>query len=499
MRGVFMYNQADDVKLLKEKKSLKETSTDVNIKKLIISLIVLVLIIFAIVYIVTYFQKGNNEKHFESNFILLKNSAYNFFSENERPQNINETKSVNLRILKELGYINDIIDNKGNSCNEGLSTVVITKNTDTKYSVKTTLTCDGTTKNENYVYTFPTNGTIAGSTLYLLKKDIITNNAVYSCPSGYYLEGETCYLEISTITTSASPTYKTIKASNTKASYKKATTTYEYTTPYNSTTASTYKCPSGTTDVNGQCFKYSSSKTETVCPSGYTKSGSTCYKYVDAEYYVKSWKFVETIKTYDETLTEYESKYEKLTLYSKGKNSNGQTVYYYRRYTSNLGYICPQGKLKNTDQCYITTNTSTLTTCSSGYNLNAANNQCYKQYDSIEVTGKTSYSCPAGYSTVGSGSSTKCRKAITSEGYYYCSKSDAILQGDRCIISGSTYISKYTCPSSYKLNGTTCYKYTKASSTKATRTIEQEVTTEYYWHKNKDLAGWAYTGESKQA
>lgn len=507
-----MYDQSKDVELLQQKKKIKKVVDEdaeilaqsdmpehngINFKKIIIRLVLLFLVAFLLFYIFANISKNQEKKVTDTNFGVLKSAAYNFFTDNNPPEHIGESKSVTLRVLKELSYVTDIKSAKGNSCVD-TSKVEITKTNDTRYNVKASLTCDNETNTQNYIFTFNNGGAVETGTLYLLTKDKITNNIVYECPDGYILDGTDCYSKEKTLTAGATPVYKTIKGSNSKASFNKGTTTYDYANPIIKQDQSTFTCPSGTSEIDGECRTTTSYSTVNACPSGYTKSGSTCYRYTDANKITGNWGNKTKVTSYS-WIEDYENDKEKMEYYDTRTNSKGTDYYIYYKYTRSIKYSCPEGSLKNTSQCYITTSATTQKSCPSGYMYSNKYNNCYKTYAKKEIIGQTTYTCPSGYTQKGTGKSTKCEKKIVSGEYYYCKNVDARLEGDRCVTDTVSSITRYTCPSGYKLNGSACYKYTKSSKTKSTKSVEQDVTTEYFWNKNKDLKGWTWTGETKEA
>lgn len=168
-------------------------------------------------------------------------------------------------------------------------------------------------------------------------------------------------------------------------------------------------------------------------------------------------------------------------------------------------YSCPSGYSKKgsglSTICY-KYETATKTTektpyCVAGYDL-TQDNQCVKTVAATRVESEMIYTCPSGYAKRGNGAATTCYKKTTTDSYYYCTNNEATLTGTRCIIKAKTSFTGYSCPSGYTLYGSTCYQETRDH---ILATVNDGVTNtkEVIWSKEKDLAGWTWTGNTKEA
>lgn len=218
-------------------------------------------------------------------------------------------------------------------------------------------------------------------------------------------------------------------------------------------------CDGGDVLSGSTCKHYDSSYEQRICDAGYSLSSdqSECYKYED----MVTEKISETYTCPDG--------------YSSRGSGSSKTCYRYENAVSN-----------KVDTPY----------CSLGYDL-TSDNKCVKQTDPKVIEEKQIYTCPDGYTKRGSGSSTSCYKKTSQNSYYYCSNTNATLNGTRCVVPSSTTFLGYSCPIGYEKNGNQCIKESqdKILATKSSSTSTSE---EVIWSKTKELDGWVWTGNSKE-
>ena len=221
-----------------------------------------------------------------------------------------------------------------------------------------------------------------------------------------------------------------------------------------------------------------------VCDDGDELSGSTCRHYDDA----------------------YETRYCPSDYHLSSDQSECYTYEdaYYRETTGT--YTCPEGYSKrgsgSNTSCYkyekATAHENKTPYCSSSYDL-TSDNKCIRSVTATLKEDDALYTCPSGYTKRGSGSNTTCYKKTTTDSYYYCSSSNATLEGTRCITKGSTTFRGYSCPIGYDNVGRSCVKTNVTERILAEETNGSSTETETIWSKEKDLEGWTWTGNTKEA
>ena len=398
------------------------------------------------------------------------------------------------------------------------------KNDGTYHKVYTDYTVTGgeTTK-------YCENGTLQGDYCYEYTQKLTDTSS--NCPSGYFKEGNKCrkYTDIISSSEGYCPTgYE-----------KKNNACYMY-TDINTSTEKT--CPSGYTLNGNTCYKYTNATATTTgktCPSGYTLSGDSCYKTTSPTKTYGSWGNPVShysTKTYESTYTTDTEKkvlmgkntiagittynysiYRRTVSYvcSVGTLSNGKCYQYTTPTGGNTTYSCPSGYTQSGNICYIKTNPSTSSTsyCPSGYTQSG--NTCYKETDIENKTNsycptgytelgdkcyktssaKTSttnkvYSCPSGYTKEGNKENTKCYKQVKSADEYYCENENATLKGTLCYYKKASEFLGYYCPTGYTLDGQTCYKTTKETTSPIWSNAE------YIYSENEYEKGYVRTGKS---
>ena len=377
---------------------------------------------------------------------------------------------------------------------------------------------------------------------------VTTTPSSYKCPSGYTLQGNLCVKE-GTVKYRTTTTYSCPNGATPSGSRCLYTTSPSYSDerPY---------CRRGTLVGNDSC--YVTKEYSVRCLTGNKDSDlNVCYTTYTAYQELSDWlfdgkvtysenydisrlendnrifevdayldngkirynryvrKYVRTCDDGDElkgsTCRHYEESYEER--YCTGSDyhlsSDQSECYTYEeaRYKETNGtYSCPSGYSKrgsgSNTTCYkyekATASTSQTAYCSSGYDL-TSDGKCVRTASPTLVQEEVTYSCPDGYTKRGSGESTTCYKKTTTDSYYYCSKSSATLEGTRCIVSGSTTFRGYSCPIGYDVSGSNCVKTNVTDRILATENDTETSRTETIWSKNKDLEGWTWTGNTKEA
>lgn len=204
------------------------------------------------------------------------------------------------------------------------------------------------------------------------------------------------------------------------------------------------------------CRHYEEDYEQRTCSNGYllTKDQKECYTYKDASY-----------KKIEETYTCPKG-------YTKRGTKDSATCYKYEAAT----------KTENKTPY-----------CTSGYDL--VDGKCIKEVESTNNT--KSYTCPEGYTKIGTDEKTKCYKTTETEEYYYCRNKEATLEKDRCIVKEKTTFVGYSCPSGYNLSGSTCMKTDAKETIEATKKEGTTTSEETIWSKTKELSGWTWTGNTK--
>lgn len=211
-----------------------------------------------------------------------------------------------------------------------------------------------------------------------------------------------------------------------------------------------------------------------------------------------------TCRHYDES---YEQRYCSDSDYHLSSDESECFTYEDAHYKETNGtYSCPSGYRKrgsgSSTTCYkyesASKSTQKIPYCSSGYDL-TSNGTCVRIVEATLVEENVQYTCPEGYTKRGNGENTRCYKKTSTDSYYYCSNSQATLNGTRCIISEKTTFLGYVCPSGYDLSGNQCIKTDNVERILATENEHTTSSEEVIWSKEKELEGWTWTGNTKEA
>ena len=229
------------------------------------------------------------------------------------------------------------------------------------------------------------------------------------------------------------------------------------TTSINATKGTTYTCPNGGTydSSKGKCVLTANyiMQDDKTCPTGYVMSGNKC------------------VKEYNAT-----------------------------KVTGNGYYYCPNGGTLSGSRCTITVNATRdieldKYVCPNDGSILVGSKCKYITNATREIDYE--YTCPYGYTKIGSGKDTKCYKVVKGTKTYYCEDAEATLNGTKCTKKVAGEIERYTCPSNdYVLNGTVCAKK-ETIIIDATKVNNVSTSYEYTWSTNKTLEGWEFTGKTK--
>ncbi len=496
-------NDNNKEKIIKEPLSdIKPTfALNFNFKKAFQKFGILVLFAFAFIFITTKLGQSSNSKVMEKNLEAIKNGAYQYFKENNRPLEKDEEYTVTLQDLIDDNFVEPIKNKKGTICDANQSEVTIAKNTSTKYLLSAHLSCDGNEMDKEFTLTYAAKSanSNASNVYYKLQKEVITDNYQYSCPNGYILSGKYCYTQGTTLTTSPIARYKTISEKKIRASYKKEEDRYIYVEPIISTTKDEYYCTSNNATLVGtKCMITKAYTTKMSCLSPYTKrKDGKCYYTTKAAKSWSSWAFhAQEEYRFKKTSTDTD-RYDLINTYQK----NGRTYYEYNHFVRKEKYTCAKDGNEEVElkghTCYHYSNINTTKVCSSGYQLSEDGAQCIKYTDAKKKSGKTTYICPTGYQRKGSKENMQCYIEEDAGGFYYCKKDGYRLEGEECVRDASTELIGYKCPSGYQLNGNQCIKTLSGDKISATKTNDPEISITYKWSTKKSESGWTWTGETK--
>ncbi len=461
---------------------------------------ILLLVFFLFIFVTTKWSQNSQKKVLEKNLETIKNSAYQYYKEHNRPMEKNEEYTISLQDLIDDHYMEPLKDKKGNVCNASKSEVTISKKTSTKYNLNAYLSCPNMEDEKDYTLVYSDKDTVSESSnvYYKLQKEVITDNYQYSCPEGYTLNGKYCYASATTLFAEPIAKYKTYARKTMKPSYKKMDDIYEYVEPIEVIQKEEYTCPKNKTLVGNECLETRDYEIKKSCPSPYKKSGNRCVRVLYADTAWSDWNYVST-KTfsYEKSSDDYK-RYQLEAVY----RSNNKNKYVYQYFTREKDYVCPSDGVhevqKKGTKCYYYTNLIDTKTCPTGYELSKDNSQCLKYSRAKVIEESISYICPTGYEKKGKGIHTECYKTTKQEGYYYCKNTDYRMDGDICVRDESTVFTGYKCPSGYDLNGKQCVKTISGNKISATKTNDPEIDLTYKWSNKPQESGWTFTGETKE-
>ncbi|MDD3187770.1 MAG: hypothetical protein PHD02_04825 [Bacilli bacterium] len=470
-----------------------------TLRDVIFNLLFIILFVFILLWLfpsksfLNNTQKGENSHIFNENIETMKEAAISYFTTPRLPSKVGDSVDLTLRQMIDKKLILPLVDGNGNTCDEGMSYVELTKEDD-EYVLKVSLTCsdnddyilvhlgcydycegDVCEKQEDiyqYEYILITSCELTDfgawsnwQTSYVqatnnrkveTKVDKTSTNATLnkSCASGFVYNASTglCYKATSTsdtkdaIKTVTCPTNYTYNETSNVCeinSYLKEKEPDEYTSciegyTYNSTNNSCEKQTDLLTSYEKYCTKGTLSADKTKCTYSYTTTDT-----VDRTLLCSS-KWVWNGFTYDRVTTCYHQ-------CPGGYTISGSvcvaTVTKYATITSSTratGTYCPSGTTQSGSFCISTEPVKATYSCS----------KYGDDYELVKLDDDT-YTCKIK-------SNLETKEANIS---YSCSTygADYALNETKCtkIVSGSETanpIKTYSCPTGYTLNGTTCTK-----------------------------------------
>ncbi len=450
---------------------------------------------------------------FSENINNMKEVAKNYFSNNNLPENIGESETIKLSDMINKNLIIEFVDKNNEKCNETSSYSTITKTGSDEYVLKTQLSCNNdsdyiletisntinkqddlnnntgnsnTNNNNNSINNedddeediilengiYDKDGNLISIIEYEFKKPVYTTTNNYTCPSGYVLNGKTCYKYERGKTIPATPLYfddtKIIKDAE-----KNVTGSYtEYADPIKEKDKVVKKCPDGYTLNNNICYKYEEATVKpgtTIyeCPAGYSVKGTKCIKKVEPDY--------KLVSKDDYVCPDgYTLNGDKCTITKNALISSETSKEYYCNYSSD--------RLVGTSCFYDATYHSGGTNCTCNIGDEKIGNTCYKkeEYNANYVSGSQNCSCPDGYRLSNSqcvysytatnnshwGNPTVI-KSNTLRAEYNNGKEKLEYTGNySCSLGSCVYYynlykweSSYICNKGGSLSGTTCYIY----------------------------------------
>ena len=137
---------------------------------------------------------------FRENIKYMQDAGEAYFTDEKMPTEVGDTIKLSLQEMEEKNLIIPFVDKDGNTCDKKESYVSVTK-LDEGYELKTNLVCP---KESNYIvktlgcHTYCKDKecskkcSIQKLTEYQYKKLVKTTKTVYSCNSGYKLDGKYC-------------------------------------------------------------------------------------------------------------------------------------------------------------------------------------------------------------------------------------------------------------------------------------------------------------------
>ena len=514
-------------KMEEHDKKKKEFTFKADWTSILVKFGIFVLVIFALIFVYRQISTLFNRDTFSNNIVKIKDAAFNYYKfPNNRNIANDETLTMTLDEMKDLGIINNLKVN-GDSCSGRYSFVDLTKKDNNEnYDLHVYLSCGGKSEEKNFDISYNEEKHEEESKQLLYEQTrTVKDKAHYECPEGYTNLGPYCYGDKIVETINASPVYRVVPSSDTRANYKAQGYSYQYADPIVSKDESKLSCSTGYNLINGKCVKeYDASKNTSKeyscdensvltgtycmyetsvditnsqaycatgalaldgkchlkknynisCVTGYKDSSmNSCYTKYNATKILSDWLF--STKTYNK------GKNTALVMYEETSDSNGRTIYnkYIKKYIYEcdnddelVGTIC-----RHYDEDYI------KKSCSDGYHLSSDGKECYKVTNPKYKTVKTTYTCPSGYTRSGYGDNIKCVKYVKANikeiNKYSCSNGYTLTSNNKCVKEMEPTITDndiYTCPEGY----------TKTSSGSSTRCYKKTTTDAYYYCSNQE-------------
>jgi uncharacterized repeat protein (TIGR02543 family) len=131
----------------------EETKIRFDWKGFLIKFAILIIVIILVIKLLPFERKSISNEYsdsFNSNITKLKNTALDFFSSDNLPKTLGESKTTTLEDLENTGKISELKAINGKSCDKTKSYIKATKNT-AEYEINVYLKC-GTESQKIYIY-----------------------------------------------------------------------------------------------------------------------------------------------------------------------------------------------------------------------------------------------------------------------------------------------------------------------------------------------------------
>ena len=402
------------------------------------------------------------EDKFQENINVIRDAAKSYFTVNRMPSKVGDSVKLTLKEMQDSKMVLTIKDNAGKACDATKSYVEVTKNDD-EYVMKVNLSCDDM---EDYIlvnigcYDFCNTSCKTETPKvyeYEYKKTVackLTDWSDWGNWSTKKEETNSNKKEDVKVETKQEEVIDSVDAT-------KDPTTYNCNN-YEGYTLSGTKCVKTTTKVDKIDATYSDKTYNCDKYPGYTLNGKYCEKIIDGTKYYDA---EENPATYNC------DKYSGYTLSGTKcikKSTKTETK------DAEVTYSCASGYTLSGTKCTKkTTTTDTVDatakySCESGYTLSGT--KCTKTETSTETISAT-----AEYSTRDIDIEYKCNEQeCTTKTVMDCTNGCQMVPQTSCETVQKTchrteterYISGYTCPRGYTLNGTKCTKQVSTTDTK---------------------------------
>lgn len=484
-----------------------------------ISILIKVLIVIGIVLVIFMLlpkssDNSNNQQVFIDNLNNMKDAAKDYFKLENLPEKIGGSLKITLGDMEDKNLLVPFKDKNGDECNKSESYAQVTKNSESSYTLKVSLTCSdesnyildtisvetnntdeseeniNSENNDEKIDWEHVDGDKDGNIIEYEYRRLLTEGKYeYLCPSGYEMIGNKCYKTTYGETIKAETLYFEDTIIVTDAEINKTDEVIVTIDPIKTEEGVIDVCPEGYTLNDGVCIKYMDAtvvpgSTSYSCPYGGTIDGDKCIITIDAE----------------------ETPAETINYCPNGGDLVGDKCVLYTDYQPSVSTTpevctCPNGKTPVNGRCdtsysyaatpsYSWSNPEVQVTSQvlSEYENSTSkrvlvNQSCslgkcsYTYYTYHKVT---NYSCPnggnvSGTSCIVSGSvAATCTPGTTS---YYC-PNGGTYNGSVCHRDDSYKASQktegptYYCPDGYEKNGQKCTKTYDATKEEGTTTYE---------------------------
>ncbi len=436
-----------------------ERGSGINLKDIVAKLVFLALFVLLLLWL---FPKVPNmipfySNVFRENISYMQNAAKSHFTTDKLPKNIGETIEFKLQDMIEQNLILPFVDEDGNSCNVYRSYVSMTKN-ENDYTLKINLSCNN---KEDFIvetlgcYDYCENDVCTKEEKvieYQFKKGSKKTVESCTCPTGFMPSGNKCAKVISD-KIGAEPVFSSNSQEVYNALVEEGETKEIEVSKIVIPGKKVYSCPDGGNVVGESCVKPAK---ETI------KVTTTC----------KTEKTTGTISS------------SSCTLIGGGWGPN---------VCGTPG--CPTDIWYNYYKC-CSKSSKVIYSCPDGGDL--VGKDCIKSAK-VTIT-ETTYECPTGATSSGSGINLKCYITRKDPDTYYCRIKEDILVNKKCYHFESGKFLYFKCPDNlngkYSLDGAYCYMTSSETKDKICK-IETKTVYKYKWSREKTLNGWIATGKTR--